>query len=194
VVLLIALSRFKFEILQLSLTFLDFLIIDRDTFSFLLSVFPRLRTQLIVAGVLAVPALWVIWRSDPFRAGRRLALAILAATTVFDVSNVGRGARATVGAVPGRQSYFAVSRARLWWRCHGWLRQDGSRPIHLRAARFAWPREHTPPAGRRCRPTRNATARQGGRISSCCSTSRALTLPPRRRQGAVGVLRLFQVQ
>ena len=83
VVLLIALSRFKSEILQLSLTFLDFLIIDRDTFSFLLSVFPRLRTQLIVAGVLAVPVLWVIWRSDPFRAGRRLPLAILAATTVL---------------------------------------------------------------------------------------------------------------
>jgi len=83
VALLIALSRFKFEILQLTLTFLDFLIIDRDTFSFLLSVFPRSRTQLIVAGVLAVPVLWLIWRSDPFRAGRRLPLAILAATTVL---------------------------------------------------------------------------------------------------------------
>jgi hypothetical protein len=80
-VLLIALSRFKFEILQLSLTFLDFLIVDRDTFSFLLSVFPQLRTQLIVAGVLAAPVLWVVWRADPFRAGRRLSLAMLAATT-----------------------------------------------------------------------------------------------------------------
>jgi phosphoglycerol transferase MdoB-like AlkP superfamily enzyme len=83
VALLIALSRFKFDILQLSLTFLDFLIIDRDTFSFLLSIFPRLRTQLIVAGVLAVPVLWVIWRFDPFRADRRLSLAILVATTVL---------------------------------------------------------------------------------------------------------------
>jgi Sulfatase len=73
-VLLIALSRFKFEILQLSLTFLDFLIIDRDTFSFLLSVFPRLQTQLIVAGLVAVPLLWLIWRFDPFRVRRRLAL------------------------------------------------------------------------------------------------------------------------
>ncbi len=82
VVLLIALSRFKFDILQLSLTFLDFLIIDRDTFSFLLSVFPRLRTQLIVAVVLAIPVLWVVWRADPFRAGRRLSLAVLAATTL----------------------------------------------------------------------------------------------------------------
>ena len=80
--LLIALSRFKFDILQLSLTFLDFLIIDRDSFSFLLSVFPRLRAQLIVAGVVIVPVLWVIWRADPFRAGRLLPLAVLAATTV----------------------------------------------------------------------------------------------------------------
>ena len=40
VALLTVLSRFKFDITQLSLTFLDFLIIDRDTFSFLLSVFP----------------------------------------------------------------------------------------------------------------------------------------------------------
>ena len=82
VVLLIVMSRFKFDILQLSLTFLDFLIIDRDTFSFLLSVFPRLRTQLIVALVLAAPVLWLIWRADPFRAARRLSLAILAATAL----------------------------------------------------------------------------------------------------------------
>jgi len=80
--LLIALSRFKFDILQLSLTFLDFLIIDGDSFSFLLSVFPQLRIQLIVAGVVAVPLLWMIWRADPFRADRLLALTVLAATTV----------------------------------------------------------------------------------------------------------------
>lgn len=79
-VLLIVLSRFKFDILQLSLTFLDFLIIDRDTFSFLLSVFPQLRTQLIVAVIVAVPLLWAIWRADPFRARRGFALGALAAT------------------------------------------------------------------------------------------------------------------
>ena len=70
-VLLIALSHFKFGILQLTLTFLDFLIIDRDTFSFLLSVFPRLQIQLIAAGLVAVPLLWLIWRFDPFRVRRR---------------------------------------------------------------------------------------------------------------------------
>jgi hypothetical protein len=74
IVILIALSHFKFGILQLTLTFLDFLIIDRDTFSFLLSVFPRLQMQLIAAGLVAVPLLWLIWRFDPFCVRRRLAL------------------------------------------------------------------------------------------------------------------------
>ena len=67
--LLIVLSRFKFDILQLSLTFLDFLIIDRDTFSFLLSVFPQLRTQLIVAALLPFRCCGLIWRLIRFASG-----------------------------------------------------------------------------------------------------------------------------
>ena len=81
IAVLITLSRFKFEITQLSLTFLDFLIIDSDTFSFLLTIFPRLQTRLIIAAVLAVPLLWLIWRADPFRVQRSFALAGLAGVT-----------------------------------------------------------------------------------------------------------------
>ena len=81
-VVLIALSRFKFDILQLSLTFLDFLIIDRDTFSFLLSVFPRLKLPLLFAVITAVPVLWLIWRTDPFRIPRKVSLALLAFATL----------------------------------------------------------------------------------------------------------------
>lgn len=80
-VVLIVCSRFKFDILQLSITFLDFLIIDRDTFSFLLSVFPRLKMPLLLAGLAAVPALWVIWRTDPFRVSRKISFALLAFAT-----------------------------------------------------------------------------------------------------------------
>ena len=81
-VVLIAISRFKFDILQLTVTFLDFLIIDRDTFSFLLSVFPRLRTPLLIAAIAAGPALWLIWRTDPLRVSRKISLALLAFATV----------------------------------------------------------------------------------------------------------------
>ena len=77
-VALIACSRFKFDILQLSLTFLDFLLIDRDTFSFLLSVFPSLKMSLVVAAIAAVPAFWLLWRADPFRVSRKISLALLA--------------------------------------------------------------------------------------------------------------------
>ncbi|WP_235983984.1 sulfatase-like hydrolase/transferase [Bradyrhizobium australiense] len=83
IVILIALSRFKFGILQLTLTFLDFLIIDRDTFSFLLSVFPRLQMQLILAALIAAPVLWALWRFDPFRVRRAFALTGLAASAVL---------------------------------------------------------------------------------------------------------------
>src|SRR5436190_8051088 len=81
-VTLIACSRFKFDILQLSITFLDFLIIDRDTFSFLLSVFPRLKLPLLLSAIAAGPVLWLIWRTDPFRVSRKVALALLAFATV----------------------------------------------------------------------------------------------------------------
>ena len=80
IAILIALSHFKFGILQLTLTFLDFLIIDRDTFSFLLSVFPGLQMQLIAAGLVAAPLLWALWRFDPFRVRGRLAVSGVAAT------------------------------------------------------------------------------------------------------------------
>ena len=72
---LIALSQFKHGILELALTFLDFLIIDSATLSFMNSVFPKLRGQLALAALLSIPVFWTIWRFDPFRIRRLTALA-----------------------------------------------------------------------------------------------------------------------
>ena len=72
---LIVLSQFKYGITQLTLTFLDFLIIDRDTVSFLHSIFPQLKTQSIVLVAIAVPVMWLVWRADPFRVRRATAAA-----------------------------------------------------------------------------------------------------------------------
>ncbi|MGD9838080.1 MAG: sulfatase-like hydrolase/transferase [Afipia sp.] len=79
IVILITLSQFKYGITQLTLTFLDFLIIDRDTVSFLHSVFPQLKGQLWVLTFIAVPVMWVVWRSDPFRVRRAVSTAGAAA-------------------------------------------------------------------------------------------------------------------
>lgn len=71
--LVIVLSKFKFDVTWMTLGFLDFLIIDADTFSFLLQIFPDLRTKLFIGAVVGVPAALLIWRFDPFRVRRVLA-------------------------------------------------------------------------------------------------------------------------
>jgi hypothetical protein len=72
---LIVLSRLKFDVLEMTASFFDFLVVDADTIAFLLTIFPDLRLPVMVAAVLAVPALILIWRSDLFR------VRLLASTT-----------------------------------------------------------------------------------------------------------------
>ncbi len=73
VLLVVALSRFKYGVLWMTLDFFDLLVIDPDTFRFLLAVVPELRVSLLVGGVLAVPVMVLLWRLDPFRLPRRVA-------------------------------------------------------------------------------------------------------------------------
>ncbi|MDQ8727872.1 sulfatase-like hydrolase/transferase [Bradyrhizobium sp. LHD-71] len=72
---LIALSRLKFDVTQLTLTFLDLLLIDRDTFSFLVTTHPWLKWQIALGTMLVLPLLWLVFRLDPFRIRRRAAFA-----------------------------------------------------------------------------------------------------------------------
>ena len=74
ITILVVLSQFKFSILWMVINFFDVLIIDSETIGFLLSIFPDLRTILIIAALLAVPALLLIWRIDPFRVSRQISL------------------------------------------------------------------------------------------------------------------------
>jgi hypothetical protein len=84
VAVLIVLSQFKYGITQLTLTFLDFMIIDRDTIAFLHSIFPQLRAWLLVFVTAAAPVLWLVWRLDPFRV-RRAKAAGLAGACVLGI-------------------------------------------------------------------------------------------------------------
>ena len=148
--ILIALSHFKFGILQLTLTFLDFLIIDRDTFSFLLSVFPGLRLQLIAAGLAAAPVLWVLWRFDPFRVRRRIALGGVAATAALIASLAVAFPEQAWEPFQGvnhisnlaRSGVVAVSRL----ASTGWIEADppAEHPLHLATAHAAIPVTQAP--------------------------------------------------
>src|SRR5262249_10211086 len=67
---LILVSRFKFDVLWMSLNFIDVMIIDADTFAFLMAMFPNVRTASIVAALVFIPLAIAAWRLDPFRVRR----------------------------------------------------------------------------------------------------------------------------
>jgi hypothetical protein len=67
IVILVLVSRLKFDIIWMTANFLDFLIIDKDTISYLLSIMPGLTRNVIVAVVITLPLVVLLWRFDTFR-------------------------------------------------------------------------------------------------------------------------------
>ena len=55
VVVLVLLSRFKHDVVQMTANFVDLMVIDRDTAAFLLTIFPNLRWSIIGAGLVTLP-------------------------------------------------------------------------------------------------------------------------------------------
>src|SRR5215468_8351825 len=74
VVALIQVSEFKYKVIWTTANFVDLMIIDPDTITFLLTIFPRLMPMLLIAVGVGVPALVIVWSFDPFRV-RRLSAA-----------------------------------------------------------------------------------------------------------------------
>src|SRR5580704_14157625 len=67
IVILVLVSRLKFDIIWMTANFLDVMIIDNDTISFLLSIVPGLTRNIIVSGVVLLPLVVLLWRFDTFR-------------------------------------------------------------------------------------------------------------------------------
>ena len=77
--LLIVLSKFKYRELNISADFVDVMIIDKDTFGFLLRLYPNLRWY-VPSGLIALATVVVFaWRLDSFRVHRLVALVALPA-------------------------------------------------------------------------------------------------------------------
>ena len=83
---LILLSQFKHHVLLMTVNFVDLMIIDGDTFSFLMQIFPQLGAKVGLAAALGVAALMLLWYFDPLRVKRRHALAGIAASFVVFVA------------------------------------------------------------------------------------------------------------
>jgi hypothetical protein len=73
VVVLMVVSQFKHDVVMMTATFVDLMIIDLATFSFLMTVIPGLAWKVGLAALLAIPVLILAWRNEPFRARRGLA-------------------------------------------------------------------------------------------------------------------------
>ena len=53
----------------MTITFTDLMVIDSDTVSFLLTIWPDLQWQVVAAAAIGVPVLVLIWWLDPLRVG-----------------------------------------------------------------------------------------------------------------------------
>ena len=90
VVVLVLLSRFKHDVAQMTVNFVDLMVIDRDTVAFLFTIFPDLRWSVIAAGLVTIPLMYALWWLDPFRIRRLPAfagsLSCLAALTFYSLA------------------------------------------------------------------------------------------------------------
>ncbi len=74
VVVLMLVSHFKFETIWMTASFIDIMVIDKDTVAYLWNIFPQVRVGSIIALMVGVPLAVLLWRVDPLRLRRRWAL------------------------------------------------------------------------------------------------------------------------
>lgn len=95
-VVLVMLSRFKFDKLWMTIDFIDLMIVDRDTTAFLLATFPALRGWILFAAVATGVVVSIAWRLDRSRVrlrtslvGLLMSVAALAGVSLFWPTGLG---------------------------------------------------------------------------------------------------------
>lgn len=136
IVVLILLSRLKYDVILTTANFLDVWIIDDDTVYFLLMVIPGVTQKLVIAAALTVPFLGLLWWLDRFRVRLRTAaiglIACLAGITAlslafpqddseafFGDSYVSKFSRSGIAAIPALMM-------------HGYMESDAVVTDHLK--------------------------------------------------------------
>src|SRR3984893_6970753 len=74
IVILVLVSRLKFDIIWMTANFLDVMIIDNDTISFLLSIIPGLYRNIVISVCVVLPLVVLLWRLNTFRVRLRTSL------------------------------------------------------------------------------------------------------------------------
>ena len=71
--LLVLLSQLKYNVLMMTANFVDLMIVDTDTVSFLFTIYPGLKSAVTLSVAALVPLLICAWRFDRFRTRRSVA-------------------------------------------------------------------------------------------------------------------------
>jgi hypothetical protein len=79
ITVLTLLSQLKYSVLMMTANFVDLMIVDTDTVTFLFTIFPSLRWIVAGVAIVTVPILVLMWQLDPFRVRRASAFAALLA-------------------------------------------------------------------------------------------------------------------
>jgi hypothetical protein len=79
IVVLIEISRFKFRVLFMTASFIDVMVIDSETFTYIATIFPEVRWVAAATVAVAIPLAAALWYFDRFRIRRPTALAGCAA-------------------------------------------------------------------------------------------------------------------
>ena len=74
IIALVLLSQFKHDAFNLTVTFMDIMIVDPDTIAFLWKTFPNIGSQLATIAGVGFAAAILFWLLDPFQMRRRAAL------------------------------------------------------------------------------------------------------------------------
>src|SRR5258708_3134152 len=75
IAILIQVSELKYKVMWQTISFVDLMVIDWSSFSYLLAIFPNLTTYVVIGTAVAAAVLVLLWRLDPFRMPRLAALA-----------------------------------------------------------------------------------------------------------------------
>jgi Sulfatase len=75
IVLLVEISRFKFRVLFMTASFIDVMVIDSETFTYLGTIFPKVRWAAAASTAVAIPLAAALWYFDRIRMRRLTALA-----------------------------------------------------------------------------------------------------------------------
>jgi hypothetical protein len=75
IVILIEVSELKYKVIWQTVSFVDLMVIDWSSFSYLLAIMPGLTAYVVIGAAVAAAILVLLWRLDPFRMPRLKAIA-----------------------------------------------------------------------------------------------------------------------